>query len=142
MCSVDNLDDLLNIQLSITFLRITAGVYEVLSYEESSEDSIITVHFTPLKTSDSGRYRCSVDITQIVIDYEDVFYTSFTINTTSEYDMCINIIGIGNKVTPPNNYRYLFPPNPVYKVIHSPINTSQLQFLSHPLSLLVNVIYC
>ena len=121
MCSIDNLDDLLNIQLNITFLRITDGGYEVLSYEESSEDSIITVHFTPLRTSDSGRYRCSVDIRQIVIDYQDVFYESFTINTTSEYDMCI--IGIGTKGAPPNNYRYLFPPNPVYKVIHSPINT-------------------
>ena len=89
MCSVDIVDDLLNIQLNITFLRITDGGYEVLSYEESSEDAIITVHFTPLMTSDSGRYRCSVDIRQTIIDYQDVFYESFTINTTNEHDMCI-----------------------------------------------------
>ena len=89
MCSVDIVDDLLNIQLNITFLRITDGSYQVLSYEESSGDATITVYFTPLRTSDSGRYRCSVDIRQTVIDYQDVFYESFTINTTSEYDMCI-----------------------------------------------------
>ena len=89
MCSVDIVDDLLNIQLNITFLRITDGSNKVLSYKESSEDSIINVHFTPLMTSDSGRYTCSLDIRQTVIDYEDVFYESFTINTTSEYDMCI-----------------------------------------------------
>ena len=94
MCSVDIVDDLLNIQLNITFLRITDGSNKVLSYEESSEDSIINVHFTPLMTSDSGRYRCSVDIGQSVINYQDVFYESFTINTTSEYD-----IGVETKRT-------------------------------------------
>ena len=89
MCSVDTVDDLLNIQINITFLRITDGSYQVLSNEESSGDAIIYVHFTPLMTSDSGRYRCSVDITQSSIDYQDVFYESFTINTTSEYDICV-----------------------------------------------------
>ena len=96
MCSVDIVDDLLNIRLNITFLRITDGSNKVLSYKESSEDSVINVHFTPLMTSDSGIYTCSLDIRQIVIDYQDVFYESFTINTTSEYDMCI--IGAGRKV--------------------------------------------
>ena len=84
MCSVDIIDDLLNIELNITFLRITDGSYEVLKYEESSGDTTISVYFTPLRSSDSGRYRCSVDIRQTVIDYQDVFYESFTINTSSE----------------------------------------------------------
>ena len=86
MCSVDIVDDLLNIKLNITFLRVTDGGFEVLEYEESPGDATITVYFTPLRTSDSGRYRCSVDISQTVINYQDVFYESFTINTTSKYD--------------------------------------------------------
>ena len=86
MCSVDIVDDLLNIKLNITFLRVTDGGFEVLEYEESPGDATITVYFTPLRTSDSGRYRCSVDIRQTVINYQDVFNESFTINTTSKYD--------------------------------------------------------
>ena len=86
MCSVDISDDLLNIKLNITFLRVTDGGFEVLEYEESPGDATITVYFTPLRTSDSGRYICSVDIRQTVIDYQDIFYESFTINTTSKYD--------------------------------------------------------
>ena len=86
MCSVDVVDVLLNIQLNITFVRVIDGEYEVLTYTESSGDANITVYFTPLRTSDSGRYRCSVDIRQTVIDYQDVFNESFTINTTSKYD--------------------------------------------------------
>ena len=82
MCSVDIVDDLVDIELNITFLR----EYEVLEYEESSGDANISVYFTPLTTSDSGRYRCSVDISQTDIDYQDVFYESFTINTTCKYD--------------------------------------------------------
>ena len=85
MCSVDIVDDLLNIQLNTTFLRVIDGEYEVLEYEESSEDATITVYFTPLRTSDSGRYRCSVDIRQTDINYQDVFYESLTISTTSKY---------------------------------------------------------
>ena len=86
MCLVDIVDDLLNIKLNITFLRVTDGGFEVLEYEESPGDATITVYFTPLRTSDCGRYRCSVDIRQTVINYQDVFYESFTINTTSKYD--------------------------------------------------------
>ena len=89
MCSVDIIDDLINIELNIAFLRVKDGGYEVLKHEDSSKDATICVCFTPLRTSDSGRYRCSVDISQSVIDYQDVFYESFTINTTSEHDMCI-----------------------------------------------------
>ena len=84
MCSVDIVDDLLNIQLNITFLRITDGSYEMLKYIKFSGDAIITVNFTPLRTSDSGRYRFSVDMRQATVDYQDVFNESFTINTTSE----------------------------------------------------------
>ena len=84
MCSVDIVDDLLNIQLNITFLRITDGSYEVLKYINFSGDAVITVNFTPLKTSDSGRYSCSVDMRQATVDYQDVFNESFTINTTSK----------------------------------------------------------
>ena len=125
MCSVDIVDDLLNIQINITFLRITDGSYQVLSYEESSGDAIITVYFTPLMTSDSGRYRCSVDITQTTIDYQDVFYESFSVNTTSECGLCF--IDVGTRWQ--REYRgHLFPPQkdvidinlvspiPVYKV--------------------------
>ena len=86
MCSVDIADDLINIQLNITFVRVINGEYEVLTYTESSGDATISVYFTPLRTSDSGRYRCSVDISQTVINYQNVFYESFTINTTSKYD--------------------------------------------------------
>ena len=86
MCSVDISDELLHIKLNITFSRVTDGGFEVLEYKESPGDATITVYFTPLRTSDSGRYRCSVDITQSVINYQDVFYESFTINTTSKYD--------------------------------------------------------
>ena len=90
MCSVNVTDDLLNIELNVTFLRVTDGGNEVLTYIESSGDATISVYFTPLRTSDSGRYRCSVDISQTVINYQDVFYESFTINTTSEYRlMCV-----------------------------------------------------
>ena len=84
VCSVDIVDDLLNIQLNVTFLRITDGSYEVLKYIKFSGDAIITVNFTPLRTSDSGRYRCSVDMRQATVDYQDVFNESFTINTTSK----------------------------------------------------------
>ena len=86
MCSVDIVDDLLNIKLNITFLRVIDGEYKKLEYQESSGDASISVYFTPLRTSDSGRYRCSVDIRQTVINYQNVFYESFTINTTSKYD--------------------------------------------------------
>ena len=86
MCSVDIEDDLLNIELNITFLKVIDGEYEALTYIESSEDASISVYFTPLRTSDSGRYRCSVDISQTDIDYQDVLYESFTISTTSKYD--------------------------------------------------------
>ena len=86
MCSVDIEDDLLNIELNITFLRVIDGGNELLEYEESSGDATISVYFTPLRTSDSGRYRCSVDISQADINYQDVFYESFTISTTSKYD--------------------------------------------------------
>ena len=64
MCSVDIVDDLLNIELNITFLRVTGVGYETLIYIQSSRDATISVYFTPLRTSDSGRYRCSVDIRQ------------------------------------------------------------------------------
>ena len=125
MCSVDIEDDLLNIQLNITFLRITDGSYQVLSYEESSGDAIIIVYFTPLMTSDSGRYRCSVDITQTTIDYQDVFYESFSVNTTSEYGLCFIYVGTRRHR---EHRRHLLPPHkditdinlvspiPVYKV--------------------------
>ena len=86
ICSVDIVDDLLHIQLNTTFIRVINGKYEVLEYEESSADAIISVYFTPLRTSDSGRYRCSVNIRQADINSQDVFYESFTINTTSKYD--------------------------------------------------------
>ena len=86
MCSVDIVDDILNIQLNTTFVRVIDGEYKVLRYIESSGDATISVYFTPLRTSDSGRYRCSVDIRQTAINYQDVFYESFTINTTSKYD--------------------------------------------------------
>ena len=79
-------------------MRITDGSYHVLSYEESSGDAIITVYFTPLMTSDSGRYICSVDITQTTIDYQDVFYESFSVNTTSECALCF--IGVGTRREP------------------------------------------
>ena len=92
MCSVDIIDDLLNIELNITFLRVTNGSYEVLTYIGSSADATISVYFNPLRTSDSGRYRCSVDISQTDIDYQNVFYESFTINTTSKYDdVCVDV---------------------------------------------------
>ena len=86
MCSVNITDDLLNIQLNITFLKVINEEYEVLRYIVSSGDATISVYFTPLRTSDSGRYRCSVDISQADINYQNVFYESFTISTTSEYD--------------------------------------------------------
>ena len=86
MCSVNVTDDLLNIELNVTFLRVTDGEYEVLTYIESSDDATISVYFTPLRTSDPGRYRCSVDTRQTDINYQDVFYESFTINTSSKYD--------------------------------------------------------
>ena len=89
MCSVDIADDLLNIQLNTTFVRVIDGDYEVLTYIESSGDATISVYFIPLRTSDSGRYRCSVDIRQTDINYQDVFYESFTINTTSMTDLCV-----------------------------------------------------
>ena len=91
MCSVDIIDDLLNIQVKITFSKVTNGSFEVLSGKESLGDTTITAYFTPLRTSDSGRYRCSVDIRQAVINYQDVFYESFTINTTSKSDVCVSV---------------------------------------------------
>ena len=84
MCSVDIVDDLLNIQLNITFVRVTGLSYETLTYIQSLRDATISVYFTPLRTSDSGRYRCSVDMRQATVDYQDVFNESFTINTTSK----------------------------------------------------------
>ena len=91
MCSVDIVDDLLIIQVTITFSKVTNGSSEVLSGKESLGDTTITAYFTPLRTSDSGIYRCSVDIRQAVINYQDVFYELFTINTTSKSNVCVSV---------------------------------------------------
>ena len=82
VCSVDVDDNLYNIVVDTTIVKIGVGV--VVNSSMSSGDSSVSISYTPLMTSHSGQYQCIVNISQIDISYQDSYVETFTINTTSE----------------------------------------------------------
>ena len=81
MCSVDVDDNLYNIVVNTTLVKIGEGL---IDSSESSGDNSVSISYTPLMTSHSGQYQCLVNISQIDISYQDSHVQTFTINTTSE----------------------------------------------------------
>ena len=81
VCTVDVDDNLNNIVIIITIVKIGEGVINSL---ESSGDNSVSISYTPLMTSHSGQYQCIVNISQIDISYQVSYIETFTINTTSE----------------------------------------------------------
>ena len=81
MCTVDVDDDLYNIFVNTTIVKIGEGV---VNSSMSSGDNSVSISYTPLMTSHSGQYQCVVNISQIDISYQVSYVEVFTINTTSE----------------------------------------------------------
>ena len=81
VCSLDVDDNLNNIVIIITIVKIGEGVINSL---ESSGDNSVSISYTPLMTSHSGQYQCIVNISQIDISYQVSYVKTFIINTTSE----------------------------------------------------------
>ena len=81
MCSVDLNDNLYNIVVITTIVKIGEGV---INSSDSSGDNSVSISYTTLMTSHSGQYHCVVNISQIDISYQVSYAEVFTINTTSE----------------------------------------------------------
>ena len=81
MCSIDVDDNLYNIVIIITIVKIREGV---INSSKSSGDNSVSISYIPLMTSHSGQYQCIVNISQIDISYQVSYVKTFTINTTSE----------------------------------------------------------
>ena len=81
VCSVNLDDNLYNIVVITTIIKIGK---DVINISKSSEDNNASISYTPLMTSHSGQYQCIVNISQIDISYQDSYVKTFTINTTSE----------------------------------------------------------
>ena len=81
VCTVDVDDDLYDILVNTTIVKIGEGV--VNSSMSSGYDSV-SISYTPLMTSHSGQYQCVVNISQIDISYEDSYFATFTIHTASK----------------------------------------------------------
>ena len=82
MCSVDVDDNLYNIVVNTTIVKI--GV-DVVTSTVTSGDNSVSISYTPLMTSHSGQYHCLVNISQIDISYQVSYIETFTINTTSKF---------------------------------------------------------
>ena len=78
---MDVLDDLYNIAVNISMVRIDQGVIAV-NYSTS-----VSLSIESLMTSNAGQYQCIVNLTQSTIGYEFSNVTSFDINTTSKYSI-------------------------------------------------------
>ena len=81
VCSVDVDDNLYNIVVDTTIVKIGEGV---INYSMNSGDNSVSISYTPLMTSHSGQYQCVVNISQNDISYRVSSFQTFTINTTSE----------------------------------------------------------
>ena len=81
MCSVDVDDNLYNIVVIITIVKIEEGV---IDSSESPGDNSVFISYTPLMTSQSGQYQFIVNISQTDISYQVSYIETFTINTNSE----------------------------------------------------------
>ena len=84
ICSVDVLDDLYDIAVNISIVRIDQGVIAV---NYSTGDTSVSLSIESLMTSNAGQYQCIVNLTQSTIGYEFSNVTSFDINTTSKYSI-------------------------------------------------------
>ena len=82
MCSVDVDDNLYNIVVNSTIVKIGVGV---VTSTVTSGDNSVSISYTPLMTSHSGQYQCLVNISQIDISYQVSYIETFTINTTSKF---------------------------------------------------------
>ena len=82
MCSVDVDNNLYNIVVNTTIVKIGVGV---VTSTVTSGDNSVSISYTPLMTSHSGQYHCLVNISQIDISYQVSYIETFTINTTSKF---------------------------------------------------------
>ena len=82
ICSVDVLDDLYNIAVNISIVRIDQ---RVIAVNYSTGDTSVSLSIESLMTSNAGQYQCIVNVTQSIIGYEFSNVTSFDINTTSRH---------------------------------------------------------
>ena len=81
LCSVDVNDNLYNIVVTVTIIKIGEGV---VNSSMNYGDNSVSISYTPLMTSHSGQYHCLVNISQIDISYQVSYVKDFTINTTSK----------------------------------------------------------
>ena len=81
-CSVDVLDDLYDITVNISIVRIDGGI---LNNSIGSGDISVSLLSESLMTSDAGQYQCIVDINQSSINYQFTNVTSFELTTTSKF---------------------------------------------------------
>ena len=89
VCSVDVDDNLYNIVVNTTIIKIGK---DVINISKSSGDNSVSISYTPLMTSHSGQYQCLVNISQIDINYQVSYYETFIVNTNSkfiQYDLLI-----------------------------------------------------
>ena len=84
ICSVDVLDDLYNIAVNISIVRIDQ---RVIAVNYSTGDTSVSLSIESLMTSNAGQYQCRVNVTQSTTGYEFSNVTSFNINTTSKYSI-------------------------------------------------------
>ena len=82
ICSVDVLDDLYNIAVNISIVRIDQGVIAV---NYSTGDTSVSLSIESLMISNAGQYQCIVNVTQSITGYEFSNITLFDINTTSRH---------------------------------------------------------
>ena len=82
MCTVDVDDNLYNIVVNTTIVKIGVGV---VTSTVTFGDNSVSISYTPLMTSHSGQYQCIVNISQIDISYQVSYIETFTINTTSKF---------------------------------------------------------
>ena len=94
VCSVDVHDNLYNIVVNTTVVKIGVGV---VNSSTNSGDNNVSISYTPLMTSHSGQYQCIVNISQIDISYQVSYVETFTINTTSKLK---NILQVSYDVVP------------------------------------------
>ena len=83
VCKVDVDDNLYNIFVNTTIVKIGESV---VNSSMNSGDNSVSISYTPLMTSHSGQYQCVVNISQIDISYENLYFKPFTIQTASTYN--------------------------------------------------------
>ena len=81
VCSVDVDDNLYNIVVNTTIVKIEVGV---VTSTVTSGDNSVSISYIPLMATHSGPYHCLVNISQNDISYQVYYIKTFTINTTSK----------------------------------------------------------